>query len=96
MHSYLMGTNCAETVRKQRTDHCMPIHNLTPQLWTRTHGTHLFPRLSTAPGTLYTQIMHKLPAPIHAVTGQFSASSTPPITTATTYIYIIKKEEALV
>lgn len=78
----------AKVVRTQRIGSGFSIHNHTPTLWTAEQPAELSPALSPLIPTACTQIVHRLDGKITPVTHYFSAKSTGPITTTTTYINI--------
>ena len=83
-----MCKSWAKVVCTQRKVSGSFVHNDHAELWMNQVAAHLSPTLSPLPTTLCTQIVHK---PVDKITGvmrHFSAKSTGPITTTTTYINI--------
>jgi len=83
-----MCKNWAKVVRTRRKDSGSDFHNGPARLWTGHTPADLSPVSSPLLPTLCTQIVHKHVDKITSVNGHFSAKSTGPITTITTYINI--------
>ena len=83
-----MCKSWAKVVCTQRIGGGFTIHSTTPALWIAHTSTELSPALSPLTPTLCTQIVHKPVGKITPVNRHFSAKSTGPTTTITTYINI--------
>lgn len=83
-----MCKSWAQVVCSKRTSSGLDVHSHTPALWIAGGATHLSPTTSPCNPTLCTQIVHKHKDKNTTVSRHFSAISTGPITTTTTYINI--------
>lgn len=87
-----MSKSCVKLVCGPWAQRGSIIHSHTHTLWTSRAAKKYSTESSPAFPGLHTQIIHKLVTIIASVKSEFSAVSTMPITTTTTYIHIIKKE----
>lgn len=90
-----VGKSCVQHVRGQWVPRGTIVHSRARALWTSCARKKSSTKLSPAFTGLHTQIIHRPLGKTTEVKPDFSALSTPPTTTTTTYIHIIKKEGML-